>query len=256
MSEGDVGYLVALLGGVLSFVSPCVLPLVPAYLCFLTGASLAELEAGETADGAKDRPLGGRPLGGRPLSRALAFVLGFSTVFVALGAGASAISTILRTHLDIFAMIAGGVVILLGLHFMGLFRIALLDREARFHTTARPMGPVGAYGVGLAFAFGWTPCIGPILGAILAVAATRDGVGEGVALLAVYSAGLGIPFLLAAVGVRAFMGFLARFRSHMRAVEITVGLLLVLTGAAMMTGMLQSFGTFLFDWFPWMQDIG
>lgn len=249
MSEGDVGYLVALLGGVLSFVSPCVLPLVPAYLCFLTGASLAELEEGAKGGEAASGPA-------RPFGRALAFVLGFSTVFIMLGAGASAISAVLRSHLDIFAMIAGGIVIVLGLHFMGLFRIALLDREARFHTTARPMGPVGAYGVGLAFAFGWTPCIGPILGTILAVAATREGLGEGVALLAVYSAGLGVPFLLAAYGVGAFTRFLARFRGHMRAVEVTVGVLLIATGIAMVTGMLQSFGTTLFDWFPWMQEIG
>lgn len=243
MTGNEIGYLVALLGGVLSFVSPCVLPLVPAYLSFLTGSSLSELEDGDRGTL-------------KPMPRAIAFVLGFSTVFVILGAGASAFSALLRTHLDTFAMIAGAVVIILGLHFMGAFRIAFLDREARFHTTARPMGPGGSYLVGLAFAFGWTPCIGPILGAILAVAATRDGLGEGVALLAVYSAGLGIPFLLAALGIGAFMRFFARFRRHMRMVEIAVGVLLIATGIAMMTGALQSFGTALFEWFPWMQEIG
>ncbi|MEX1147491.1 MAG: cytochrome c biogenesis protein CcdA [Sphingomonadales bacterium] len=246
MTGADIGYLVALLGGVLSFVSPCVLPLVPAYVSFLTGASIKELEEGER-DALK-------PL--NPMPRAIAFVLGFSTVFVVLGAGASAFSVLLRAHLDTFATIAGAVVILLGLHFMGAFRIRLLDREARFHTTAKPMGPGGAYVVGLAFAFGWTPCIGPILGSILALAATRDGLGEGVALLAVYSAGLGIPFLLAALAIGAFMRFFLRFRHHMRKVEITVGALLIATGIAMMTGALQQFGTALFDWFPWMQTIG
>ncbi len=244
MNSGDVGYLVALLGGVLSFVSPCVLPLVPAYLSFLTGASLAELEAG------------GHVATKRVAGRALAFVLGFSTVFVALGAGASAVSAALRAHLDLFSMIAGALVIVLGLHFMGLFRITFLDREARFQTASRPMGPAGAYLVGLAFAFGWTPCIGPILGAILAVAATREGLGEGVGLLAVYSAGLGVPFLLAALGVGAFMRAIKPLKRHMRAVEIMVGVLLIATGAAMMTGVLQSAGTVLFDWFPWLQNVG
>ncbi|RMF10228.1 MAG: cytochrome c biogenesis protein CcdA [Alphaproteobacteria bacterium] len=244
MIEGEVGYLVALLGGALSFISPCVLPLVPAYLCFLTGASLSELETGHSVSTQ------------RVVGRALAFVLGFSTVFVALGAGASAISALLRVHLDTFAMIAGGVVILLGLHFLGLFRIALLDREARFHTRTRPLGPTGAYVVGLAFAFGWTPCIGPILGAILAVAATHDNLGAGVGLLAVYSAGLGVPFLLAALGVGAFIRAIRPLKRHMRVIEIMVGVLLIATGTAMMTGALQSLGTALFDWFPWLQDIG
>lgn len=240
---GDVSFLMAFLGGVLSFVSPCVLPLVPAYFCFLTGASLDEL-----TDPAKARV--------NPLPRALAFVLGFSTVFVALGAGASALSQVLRSHLDVFSLVAGAVVILLGLHFMGLFRIAFLDREARLHPEQKPLGLVGAYAVGLAFAFGWTPCIGPILGAILAVAATREGLGTGIGLLAVYSLGLGIPFLLAALGVGAFTRFLVRFRPHVRKVEIAAGVLLVLTGIAIMTGALQSFGTTLFEWFPWLQSIG
>ncbi|MDA5192479.1 cytochrome c biogenesis protein CcdA [Alphaproteobacteria bacterium LMG 31809] len=240
---GDVSFLMAFLGGVLSFVSPCVLPLVPAYFCFLTGASLEELTEGGSARV-------------NPLPRAFAFVLGFSTVFVALGAGASALSQLLRSNLDIFSLIAGAVVILLGLHFMGLFRIAFLDREARLHPDSKPMGLLGAYGIGLAFAFGWTPCIGPILGAILAVAATQQGIGSGVGLLAVYSLGLGIPFLLAAFGVKAFTRFLIRFRPHVRKVELVAGVLLVATGIAIMTGSLQTLGTTLFEWFPWLQNIG
>lgn len=250
MMSGELSYLVALAGGALSFVSPCVLPLVPAYLCFLTGASLADLAAPDGSAGSDGRARV------NPLPRAFAFVLGFTTVFVALGAGASVLSQMLRSHLATFSLIAGAAVILLGLHFMGLFRLRLLDREARFHVERKPMGPLGAYGVGLAFAFGWTPCIGPILGTILAVAATREGYGEGVALLAIYSLGLGIPFLLAAYGVGAFTRFLVRFRRHMRAVEIGVGLLLIVTGIAIMTGVLQSAGTALFDWFPWLQQIG
>jgi len=242
--NADVGFAVALLGGALSFVSPCVLPLVPAYLSFLAGAGLDDLTAA------------GAALKRRTFLRALAFVAGFSTVFVALGAGASALSALLRAHMDVLAMAAGVVVVILGLHFMGVFRLSFLDREARFHVERKPLGPLGAYLIGLAFAFGWTPCIGPILGSILAVAATREGMADGIALLAVYSAGLGIPFLIAALGVGAFTRFLQRFRRSMRYVEIAIGLLLVATGVAMATGALQTTGTVLFQWFPWMQEIG
>ena len=242
--NADVGFAVALLGGALSFLSPCVLPLVPAYLSFLAGAGLDDLTAA------------GASLKRRTFLRALAFVAGFSTVFVALGAGASALSALLRAHLDVLAMAAGVVVVVLGLHFMGLFRLSFLDREARFHVAAKPLGPLGAYLIGLAFAFGWTPCIGPILGSILAIAATREGMADGIALLAVYSAGLGIPFLVAALGVGAFTRFLQRFRRYVRYVEIAIGALLVATGIAMATGALQTTGTVLFQWFPWMQEIG
>lgn len=245
MDHHSVSLTVALLGGLLSFVSPCVLPLVPAYLSFLTGSSLEDLKTRGTADKIPT-----------PVWPALAFVLGFSTVFVSLGAGASSLSRFLLTHQELFSRIAGAAIIILGLHFMGLFKIGLLYREARVHVTAKPKGWIGAYLIGLAFAFGWTPCIGPVLAAILTIAATQEHLTDGILLLAVYSAGLGIPFLIAALGVNAFLGFIQRFRRHMRAVEIAMGLLLVATGVAIFTSALQSLGNILLDWFPWLQNIG
>ncbi len=245
MEAHSISLIAALAGGILSFVSPCVLPLVPAYLSFLTGASFDELR--ERGKVGQIKP---------PFWPALAFVLGFSTVFVSLGAGASSLSRFLLGHQEIFSKIAGVAIVILGLHFMGLFRIGFLNREARFHIPFKPKGWFGAYLIGLAFAFGWTPCIGPILAAILTVAATQDHLLDGIILLATYSAGLGIPFLLAALCVNAFMRVIQRFKSNMRLIEIAIGLLLVATGVAIYTTALQSLGNILLDWFPWLQNIG
>ena len=244
MDHQSVSLGVALLGGLLSFVSPCVLPLVPAYLCFLTGASIEELQDRRSADIPS------------PLGPALAFVLGFSTVFVALGAGASSLSHFLLSHQQILARISGVVIMLLGLHFVGLFRISLLHREARLHLDFKPDTWYGAYLIGMAFAFGWTPCIGPVLATILTIAAAQNHLYDGILLLAVYSAGLGIPFLAAALGVNAFLGLMQRFRRRMKLVEIATGLLLVATGIAIFTSALQGFGNLLLDWFPALQSIG
>src|SRR5215471_15506763 len=180
----DVTIWAALLAGALSFLSPCVLPLVPPYLVYLTGASLERLADGE-AKGPAERDT---------LLAAVLFVLGFTTVFVALGAGASAIGSLLRAYANVLAIVAGVVIIIMGLHFLGLTPIAMLMREKRLEV-AKPIGLWGAYAMGLAFAFGWTPCIGPILAAILSVAAAEATVAKGAGLLAVYSLGLGIPFL-------------------------------------------------------------
>lgn len=240
----DVGFAVALLGGALSFVSPCVLPLVPAYLSFLAGAGLDDLTAA------------GASLKRRTFLRALAFVAGFSTVFVALGAGASALSALLRAHLDVLAMAAGVVVVVLGLHFMGLFRLSFLDREARFHVERKPLGPLGAYLIGLAFAFGWTPCIGPVLGAILAVAAGEESVSQGVTLLFVYSLGLGIPFILAAVAIRPFMSAMQRFRGQLGMMEKVLGAFLVLTGILFLTDSMTVIAGWILQTFPSLATIG
>lgn len=243
----QVTLFAALIAGVLSFISPCVLPLIPGYVSFVSGVSLEEMRGGSAASDASRRQV---------LLTSLAFVAGFSLVFIALGASASAVGKFLFARLPLLERIAGAVIIVFGLHTMGVFRIAALETEKRVQTQKRPAGPLGAVLVGIAFAFGWTPCIGPILGSILAVAATREGMADGIALLAVYSAGLGIPFLIAALGVGAFTRFLQRFRRSMRYVEIAIGLLLVATGVAMATGALQTTGTVLFQWFPWMQEIG
>jgi cytochrome c-type biogenesis protein len=243
----NVSIEAALLAGVISFLSPCVLPLVPPYLCFITGASLDELSEPEAMSGVQQR---------RALFAALMFVLGFSTVFVALGASASAAGQVLREHLGLLAQIAGVFIIVMGLNFLGVFKLALLSREARYHHHSEPAGLIGAYGIGLAFAFGWTPCIGPVLAAILSIAASEQDVLKGAGLLAVYSLGLGIPFLLAAAGVGTFLKFLGRFRFHLGKVERVMGVLLVITGIVFLTGSMQTMSYWLLEQFPWLASIG
>lgn len=240
----DVSIGAALLGGIISFLSPCVLPLVPPYLCFITGASLDELSQGATVQRR------------RAIFAALAFVAGFSTVFVALGASASWIGQALRSHLPLLAQIAGVFIIVMGLNFLGVFKLGILSREARYHQDAKPAGLLGAYAVGLAFAFGWTPCIGPVLAAILSIAASEQNVMKGAGLLAVYSAGLGIPFLIAAAALGAFLGFFQKFRRHMLTVERVMGVLLILTGIGFLTGTMQTLSYWLIEQFPVLGTIG
>ncbi|MGE0846988.1 MAG: cytochrome c biogenesis CcdA family protein [Flavobacteriaceae bacterium] len=240
-------YPIAFAAGLLSFVSPCVLPLVPPYLCFIAGVSMDEL-------GARD----GRQIAAARLAifnAALAFVAGFTTVFVLLGASASALGRLIASHLDVLAMVAGIVIIAMGLHFLDVYRFALLNREARVQVREKPAGLLGAWLIGLAFAFGWTPCIGPVLAAILSVAASEDTVARGAALLAVYSLGLGVPFLLAAAFAGAFMRFMARFRRHLGTVEKAMGVLLVVTGILFLTGGMQAMSFWLLENFPGLGDV-
>ncbi|MGQ7791582.1 cytochrome c biogenesis CcdA family protein [Faunimonas sp. B44] len=242
----DVTALGALTAGLLSFVSPCVLPIVPPYLAFLAGVSIDQLETrGEGSDS-----------GRRIFSAALAFVLGFSTVFVALGATASVIGQTVARHLDVLAVIAGVLIIIMGLHFLGLFRIGLLYREARVQVERKPPGLFGAYVMGLAFAFGWTPCVGPVLAAILFVAGTEDTALRGASLLFTYSLGLGIPFLLAAGFAPVFLGWAGRFRRHMPTVEKVMGGFLVLTGILFVTGQMTVLSFWLLETFPVLGTIG
>jgi cytochrome c-type biogenesis protein len=243
----DVSFGAALLAGVISFLSPCVLPLVPPYLCFITGASLDELSHPSAVLDLQKR---------RTLLLSVLFVAGFTTVFVALGASASWIGQTLRSHLSVLAQIAGIFIIAMGLNFLGVFKIALLSREARYHRETHPAGLAGAYGVGLAFAFGWTPCIGPVLAAILSVAASEQDVGRGAALLLIYSLGLGMPFLVAAAALGTFLGFFQKFRRHIAKVEKVMGGLLVLTGIMFLTGTMQDFSYWLIEQFPWLSSIG
>jgi cytochrome c-type biogenesis protein len=241
----DVTIAAALVAGTLSFLSPCVLPLVPPYLVYLTGTSLERFADAEM------RPRAGRAT----LAASLLFVLGFTTVFVALGASASAIGAVLRAYSGELAILAGIAIIVMGLHFLGLAPIALLMRQKRLEV-ARPVGLWGAYLMGLAFALGWTPCIGPILAAILAVAAAEQTVAKGAGMLAVYSLGLGIPFIAAALAVEPFAAFLARFRAHLGVVEKAMGGLLVLTGLAFLTGAVTQASFWLLDTFPMLGKIG
>ena len=233
----------AALGGLISFLSPCVLPLVPPYLSYLAGTTFDQLSAGESA------------VRRRAVMAALLFVAGFSTVFVLLGATASALGQVVRQYLDVLSTVAGLAIIVMGLHFLGVFRIGLFYREARV-TVERPMGVWGAYVMGLAFAFGWTPCIGPVLAAILAVAGSENSVSQGALLLAAYSAGLGIPFLLAAFAMRPFLSVMKRMRSHFGAIEKTMGALLVLTGIAFLTGWITTASFWILETFPALGRLG
>jgi cytochrome c-type biogenesis protein len=241
----DVSIPAALVAGVISFLSPCVLPLVPPYLIYLTGATIEHVATGEQAAASKRAVM---------LS-ALLFVLGFSTVFIALGASASVIGGLIRAWSAQLSIVAGIVIIVMGLHFLGLTRIAFLMREGRL-PIPRPVGLGGAYVMGLAFAFGWTPCIGPILAAILSVAASEATVAKGAGLLAVYSAGLGIPFLLAAFMIEQFSSLLARLKRHLASVERAMGVLLVLTGIVFLTGSMSDISIWLLETFPALQNFG
>jgi cytochrome c-type biogenesis protein len=241
----DVPIAAALFAGTLSFLSPCVLPLVPPYLVYLTGASLERLADAEPE----------RLVKRDTVIAALLFVAGFSTVFVALGAGVSVIGGLLRAYSWILGKVAGIAIIVMGLHFLGVWRIAFLMQEKRA-TMTKPVGLWGAYAMGLAFAFGWTPCIGPILSAILAIAGSEATAAKGAGLLAVYSLGLGIPFLIAAIAVEPFAAFLARFRSHLATVERVMGGLLVFTGIAFVFDVVGQASNWLLEVFPGLANIG
>jgi len=243
----DVTYIGALVAGVLSFLSPCVLPLVPPYLCFLGGTTFDQLTGEDETPSHVYTTV---------VLSSVAFVLGFTTVFVILGATASAAGQLVAANLPLLSKIAGVIIIIAGLHFLGVIHIPILHREARYHADARPAGLVGAYVIGLAFAFGWTPCIGPVLGAILAVAAGEDSVSQGVGLLLVYSLGLGIPFILAAIAIRPFLRTLERFRKHLSVMEKVLGGFLVLTGILFLTNSMTLISTWMLEMFPGLATIG
>jgi cytochrome c-type biogenesis protein len=243
--HADVTYLAALIAGLVSFLSPCVLPLVPPYLVFLAGTSLERFADREPEPRVRLETV----------SAAVLFVLGFSTVFVALGASASVIGSLIRAYSGPLATVAGIIIIIMGLHFLGVTPIALLHRQ-KLLDVAKPVGLWGAYVIGLAFAFGWTPCIGPILAAILAVAASEQTVTKGASLLAVYSLGLGIPFVIAAFAIESFAAFLSRFRNYLHRVEQAMGALLVLTGIAFLTGNINQMSVWLLETFPVLGKIG
>lgn len=261
----DITLPAVFVAGLFSFLSPCVLPLVPPYLTFLAGSTLDEM-TGQTIDKGVRR---------RAVISALCFVAGLATIFISLGAGASYLLVLRRAmasglsalaekgmlpaswanSIDPFYLLAGIVIIAMGLHFLGVFRISLLYRQARLQAGAGS-GPWGAFVMGLAFAFGWTPCIGPVLGAILGIAAARETVGDGAALLAVYSLGLAIPFWIAAGFSGAFMRFLVRFRRHLGTVEKVMGGLLVLTGLAFIFGYVSTVAIWFQQTFPILSQIG
>jgi cytochrome c-type biogenesis protein len=241
----DTTIVAALLAGLVSFLSPCVLPLVPPYLVYLAGTSLERLADKEPKPRVRRETL----------AAAVLFVAGFSTVFVALGAGASAIGALLRFYSNEIAILAGLVIVVMGLHFLGITPIRLLHRQKRLEIQ-KPVGLWGAYVMGLAFAAGWTPCIGPILAAILAIAAAEATVAKGAGLLAVYSLGLGVPFIVAGFAVGPFAAFVTRFRTHLGHVEKVMGGLLVLTGIAFLAGFFTQFNNWMLETFPALGQLG
>jgi cytochrome c-type biogenesis protein len=241
----DVSHWGALLAGLVSFLSPCVLPLVPPYLCYMAGVSLDQLT------GDSDEVVAKRTV----MLSSAAFVLGFSTVFVTMGATASVLGRFVAGYADVLAVVGGAIIVVMGLHFVGLFKIAFLQRQLRVDIDSRA-GPVGSYLLGLAFAVGWTPCIGPVLGTILFVAGSEQTAMRGAGLLAVYSLGLGLPFILAGLFAGRFLHFMRRFRGHLGTVEKAMGAALVVTGILFMTGTITTFSFWILSIFPEMALIG
>jgi len=235
--------LVALAAGLLSFLSPCVLPIVPPYLAYMSGVSMTDLQTGAKASR-------------KALVTALFFVLGLSTVFLFLGFAASAFGAFFLQNQQYFNYVAGAVVIVFGLHFIGLITIPFLNREARLDAGDRGGSAFGAYVLGLAFAFGWTPCIGPQLGMILSLAATEESVARGTFLLAVYAAGLGIPFLAVAAFFPRMQGLMGWMKRHMQLIERIMGGLLILIGLLMLTGGFSALSWWLLETFPGLAVLG
>lgn len=236
----------AILAGFLSFVSPCVLPLIPGYLSFISGVSIEEMSARDKAQAHL----------WKVVINTIFFVMGFSLVFVLLGASATSIGSLLGRYMDVFNKVAGVVVFIFGLHVMGILRIKALNYEKRFHTGQKKTGVVGSVVIGIAFAFGWTPCIGPILGTILALAAQQNSLNHGIMLLLFYSAGLGIPFILTALLFNYLIGAFGFIKRHFQMVEIISGGLLMLVGVLIFFNLLQRISVFLLKAIPALQEIG
>jgi cytochrome c-type biogenesis protein len=241
----DIGTWASFGAGILSFLSPCILPLVPPYLCFLAGTTLDDLTSKS-----------GTVSTSRVLIRAAAFTLGFSCVFVALGASASTLGQLVSEHLTLLSQVAGAVIVLLGLHMLGVSRLMFLMRQAKLEPTSKPVGAIGAFVVGLAFGFGWTPCVGPVLASILLLATTTDSVGRGVVLLMAYSAGIAVPFLAAALFTGRFLRLAARLRRHLALVERIMGGALVVTGVLIFAGAMPIIGAWLQEYVPIVGRIG
>jgi cytochrome c-type biogenesis protein len=249
--QENVSLLAAFGAGLLSFISPCVLPLIPGYLSYISGLSLDEMRGTAIVTGggtvAVARPVGARR---QVVVSSLAFIVGFSLVFIALGAAASALGQFLAQRQALFNRIAGAVIIIFGLHTMGVLRIEWLYQEKRVHTSRKPAGFLGAAVVGIAFAFGWTPCIGPILAGILALAGSQETVGQGVRLLAVYSMGLGVPFLATALMIDRFFSAMGRIRKHYHTIEVVSGVLLVAIGVLIFTNQFTVIARWLTPYLP------
>lgn len=230
MENGSVGLATAFVAGLISFLSPCVLPLVPAYLSYITGISVEDMRTQDEQQRSR--------MTRHVVLHSLIFILGFALVFVTLGASATSVGRAMQHHHRLFLQIAGVVIIIFGLHLIGLFKIGLLYREKRFHNAGKA-GLWGSFVIGLAFAFGWTPCIGPILAGILTIAASKESVSQGIILLFFYSLGLGVPFLLVGLSINRFFSFYQSFKKHLQVVEVFSGVLLILIGGLILTNNLN-----------------
>lgn len=239
-------YSAVALAGLISFLSPCVLPLVPPYLGYISGTTISQANVAGGLDPAVYR---------RVVIGSLFFVLGFTTVFVGLGAGASVFGQFIQTHKQTLSLVSGAIIVVFGLHFTGLVRIPLLYAETRYEVDTSGASYLGAFVIGLAFAFGWTPCIGPVLATVLTLAAQEASLQRGVSLLLAYSLGLGIPFIAAAALIGPFLGFMQRFKAHLGTVERIMGIVLIIAGIMFMTGTITWFGQWMLETFPGLQEL-
>ncbi|MBI5477010.1 MAG: sulfite exporter TauE/SafE family protein [Ignavibacteriales bacterium] len=242
----NIGIFAAFTAGLISFISPCVLPIVPGYLSFISGISFDEMQSGDNRGKIRKRIL----------LNVLFFIIGFSIVFIALGASATAIGQFLQEQMKIISKIAGIIIIIFGIHMVGIYKIPFLNYEKRFHTSGKSMGMISAMVIGFAFAFGWTPCIGPFLATILLYASRQETIGQGIILLSAYSLGLGIPFFLAGLSVSFFLDIFNKFKKHLHKVEIVGGILLILFGVLIMTNYLTILSGYFAKWFPFLNELG
>lgn len=241
----DISIVAAFLAGVISFISPCVLPLVPAYISIMSGASLEDLRSNPSA---KTRR--------KVLISSIAFILGFSVVFVLLGATATALGNFLLMKMEVIRYIAGGVIIVFGLHLTGLIKIKFLLFEKRINKRVSKVSFISTFLIGMAFAFGWSPCLGPILAGILGIAATKEHISQGIFLLSVYSLGLGLPFFLTALATNYSIGIFTIIKKHMRAVELISGIFLIMIGVLIIFDFFTILASYTNKWFPFLQKIG
>jgi len=235
MGTENVSIFIALSAGFISFLSPCILPLIPSYMAFITGISLEELSHEKNLKRVRKIVI----------INSLLFILGFSIIFIALGASATFMGKFLSRNIRWFEIVGGGVVILLGLHFIGIFRLKFLNREKKIHLKDKPLGFIGTVLVGMAFGAGWTPCVGPILGAILTMAATTQNIFKGMVLLAFYSVGLGLPFLISGLIIHKFFEYFKAVRKYFKVITAVGGILLIILGILLITGYFSSISSYL-----------
>lgn len=231
----NVSIFIALSAGFISFLSPCILPLIPSYMAFITGISLEELSHEKNLKRVRKIVI----------INSLLFILGFSIIFITLGASATFIGKFLSRNIRWFEIVGGCVVILLGLHFVGIFRLKFLNREKKIHLKDKPLGFIGTVLVGMAFGAGWTPCVGPILGAILTMAATTQNIFKGMVLLAFYSVGLGLPFLISGLIIHKFFEYFKAVRKYFKVITAVGGILLIILGVLLITGYFSSISSYL-----------